>query len=106
MYSILEFDSYDHVLEAVLNGTVFSAVVNKDIASYLPEESMHDLAMVKIIERPVPVSSLFLAPAEEYYGSAEDSMKNMTCLTNFHQNIYVDAELDYQQPINVSAFDE
>ena len=58
--------------------------------------------MVKIIERPVPVSGLFLASTpEKYYGSAEDTRNNMTCLTNFHQNIVVDAELDYLQPINV-----
>ena len=83
---------------------MFAAVVNKDIASYLPEH--HEAVMVKVIKRPVPVSGLFLAPARVYYGNETDSRNNMTCLTNFHQNIVVDAQLDYMQPINVSMLED
>ena len=103
IHSSLEFYSYKEVLESVREETVFAALINKNIASYLSEQDMHGLVMLKTIDVTVPVSTLWMASDEAYFGSMKDAMNNLTCYSNYQQNIITDAELEYQLLINVSG---
>ena len=81
---------------------MFAGVINRDIASYLPEARLKDLAMVYTIYRPVPVKCLYMATIEKNLGGKEAARSNITCLNGFRQDIFGGAEQHYYKSVRVS----
>ena len=96
----LEFYTYDEVLDAVQNETVFAAVISRDIASYL-QDRMNNVAMVYTIPRPASVLAL-VAPLEDYFGSFKNADRMLSCYGNYEYDIVNKPEQQYFKSINVS----
>ena len=90
------------MLKAVSSHQVFAAVINRDIASYLPEQKLKDLAMVYTIYRPVPVRCLYMATIEENLGGKKAARNNITCYNGFRQDIVDSTKHHYYKSVHVS----
>ena len=94
--------SYSDILEAVSKDEVFAAVINLRVASYLSKEKMRDLVALYHIDRPYPVAGVIRVSPESYYGNKRAMNDNFTCMRNFRQDIFNNAELQYLRPLKVS----
>ena len=84
--------------------TVFAAVINRDVASYLQQDEMENLAIVNTIQRPFPVLGLYFATLEEYFGSLEKAERMLTCYSSFENDIVHKSEQQYFRSTKVSVW--
>ena len=99
----VDFYTYNEVIDAVSSETVFAALINKDIASYLPAEKMQDLVMVSTIERNIPIMAIYFISGLDYYGSKAKLASQMTCWNTFTNDIIHNSKEKFFKPVTVSV---
>ena len=99
----LDFYTYNEVIDAVSGEIVFAALINKDIASYLPAEKMENLAMVSTIERHIPIMIINFISGLAYYGSEAKITAKLTCWNTFTYDIINNGKEKFFKPVTVSV---
>ena len=89
-------------MDAVSSEKVFAALINKDIASYLPAEKMQDLVMVYTIQRSVPVLGIAFISGLDYYGSEAKLTSKMTCWNTYTNDIINNGKEKFLKRVAVS----
>ena len=80
---------------------MFAAVINHRVVSHMPRDMMRGLVALYHIHRPYPVSGIFRTTPVDYFGNEKAMRSNLTCMNNFHQDIFGNAELEYLRPVKV-----